>query len=129
MKILGKLVYKEVSTFQELKTYISTLEWSNDKKYLIVYGTGSYSVAIGSKEETDEDILERFKTLGSEWISSPQDIAERIKAIDKEIENRKNNIADKLETLSDKVNQINREGYEKGSYILIDKKTRGKLKY
>lgn len=129
MKVIGKLAYKEVVTSQQLKTYISTLEWSDDKRYLIVFGTGSYSVATGSKEETDEEILERFRTLDSKWISGPQDIADRIKAIDKEIEDRKNNIADKLEMLSDKVNQINREGYKKASYILVGEDVMEDMKY
>lgn len=61
VKTIDNLTYKEIISEEELKTYKGTLEWKDNKKYLILYGTGSYSIATGSREDTDEEIIEAYR--------------------------------------------------------------------
>jgi hypothetical protein len=58
---LDNTTYKEIISEEELKTYKGTLEWKDNKKYLILYGTGSYSIVTGSKVDTDEEIIESYR--------------------------------------------------------------------
>ena len=61
IKKIDNTTYKEIISEEELKTYKGTLEWKDNKKYLILYGTGSYSIATGSREDTDEEIIESYR--------------------------------------------------------------------
>ena len=61
IKKINNITYKEIISEEELKTYKGTLEWKDNKKYLILYGTGSYSIATGSREDTDEEIIESYR--------------------------------------------------------------------
>jgi hypothetical protein len=61
IKKIDNLTYKEIISEEELKTYKGTLEWKDNKKYLILYGTGSYSIVTGSKVDTDEEIIEAYR--------------------------------------------------------------------
>ena len=61
IKKIDKVTYKEIISEEELKTYKGTLEWKDNKKYLILYGTGSYSIVTGSKVDTDEEIIESYR--------------------------------------------------------------------
>jgi hypothetical protein len=61
IKKINNITYKEIISEEELKTYKGTLEWKDNKKYLILYGTGSYSIVTGSKEDTDEEIIEDYR--------------------------------------------------------------------
>ena len=61
IKKIDNTTYKEIISEEELKTYKGTLEWKDNKKYLILYGTGSYSIVTGSKVDTDEEIIEAYR--------------------------------------------------------------------
>jgi hypothetical protein len=61
IKKIDNITYKEIISEEELKTYKGTLEWKDNKKYLILYGTGSYSIVTGSKVDTDEEIIEAYR--------------------------------------------------------------------
>ena len=61
IKKIDNITYKEIISEEELETYKGTLEWKDNKKYLILYGTGSYSIATGSREDTDEEIIEAYR--------------------------------------------------------------------
>ena len=61
IKTIDNISYKEVLTERELKTYISTIEWEDDKKYLILYGTGSFHITTGHKGDTDEEIIRAYR--------------------------------------------------------------------
>jgi hypothetical protein len=56
-------------TREELKTYKSTMEWEEDKIYLLLYGTGSYSIAVGDKGETHEEIIKKYREeIARKWL-------------------------------------------------------------
>jgi hypothetical protein len=61
IKKIDNITYKEIISEEELKTYKGILEWEDNKKYLILYGTGSYSIVTGSKVDTDEEIIEAYR--------------------------------------------------------------------
>jgi hypothetical protein len=61
IKTIDNIIYKKIISEEELKTYKGTLEWKDNKKYLILYGTGSYSIATGSREDTDEEIIKAYR--------------------------------------------------------------------
>jgi len=61
IKKIDNITYKEIISEEELKTYKGTLEWEDNKKYLILYGTGSYSITTGSKEDIDEEIIRTYR--------------------------------------------------------------------
>jgi len=61
IKKIDNITYKEIISEEELKTYKGTLEWEDNKKYLILYGTGSFFITTGSKEDTDEEIIRTYR--------------------------------------------------------------------
>ena len=60
IKKIGNTTYRELLDRRELQVLTKIVGWRDDMKYILLYGTGSYTIVVGNQKEADEEIIESY---------------------------------------------------------------------